>query len=166
MDRLLLHKAMREWNMQRIGMLWRVGLAVATAALLLGSSCASPDTRAGRDLADTVKIDGYRKLSEKHRGETTLLYFVGPAGVDLHQAVTARNWSPEPPPPGLPEVGAYEWVITGSANTEDHRCELAVSTLRPGFEDVAIELGDKQKRNLVAGRLTYVEVASMCAGAP
>jgi hypothetical protein len=153
--------------MLRIGRLWRGGLVgAAVVLLLLGSGCASPDTRAGRDLADTVKVDGYRKLSEKHMGETTLLYFVGPTGVDLHQAVTARNWSPGPPPSGLPEAGPFKWVIAGSANTEDHRCELAVSTLRPGFENVAIELDDKQRRDLVAGRFTYVRVACMCAGAP
>jgi len=152
--------------MLRIETLCRGGLAAATAALLLVSGCASPDTRAGRDLADTVKIDGYRKLAEKHKGEATLLYFVGPAGVDLQQAVKARNWSPALPPSGLPEAGAYKWVIAGSANTDDHHCELAVSTLRPGFENVAIQLDDEQKRHLAAGRLTYVEVASMCAGAP
>ena len=122
--------------------------------------------RAGRDLADTVKIDGYRNLAEQHKGETTLLYFVGPAGVDLQQAVKARNWSPAPPPSGLPEAGAYKWVFAGSANTDDHGCELAVSTLRPGFENVAIELDDEQKRDLAARRLTYVEIASMCAGTP
>jgi hypothetical protein len=86
-----------------------------------------------------VKIDGYRKLAEKHRGETTLLYFVGPAGVDLHQAVTARNWSPEPPPPGLPEVGAYEWVITGSAKHRGPR-------LQPGGKQAAARLRERRNR--------------------
>jgi hypothetical protein len=141
------------------------GILAATVVLLV-SACASPDTRAGRDLADTVRIEGLRKVSEEHKGETTLLYFVGPASVDLRKAVKARNWSPEPPPSGLPEVGAYKWVLAGSANTDNHHCNLAVSTLRPGFENVAIELDDKQKQELAAGRLTYVEVASVCAGAP
>jgi hypothetical protein len=91
MDRLLLHGPMCERNMLRIGTLCRGGLVAATAVLLLVSGCASPDTRAGRDLADTVKIDGYRKLAEKHKGETTLLYFVGGAGVDLQQAAAVLN---------------------------------------------------------------------------
>jgi hypothetical protein len=81
-------------------------------------------------------------VAREHRAETTLLYFVGPAGVDLSQAVTARSSSPEPPPSELPEVGAFEWLLVSSPDTDDYGCSLVVSTLRPGFESVAIELDD------------------------
>lgn len=160
------HQRRCGWEMLSVGRFWRGGAAAVTVVLLLGAGCGSPDARAARDLANTVKIEGYRKLGDQRKGETTLLYFVGPTGVDLREAVMARNWLPGPPPPGLPEVGAFKWVLAGSANTEDHRCELAVSTLRPGFENVAIRLDDEQKQDLAAGSITYVEIACVCAGAP
>lgn len=131
------------------------------------SGCgASPETRAGRDLADTVKIEGYRKLSEQHKAETTLLYFVGPPQVDLARAVSAQGWSPQPPSSNLPDTGPYKRVAEGYANTDRHACRVVVSTLRPGYESSAVELSKQEQQELAEGRLLYVEVASFCAGTP
>jgi len=143
----------------------RTVVAYVAVALLLVSACGvSPDARTSRELADTVKIEGYHRVSESHKAETTLLYFVGPPGIDLPRAVSARGWSPEPPPSGLPEGGAYKWVAFSSANSDKHRCSVVVSTLRPGFESSAIELSDAEKRELAEGRLVYVKVVCICAG--
>lgn len=105
------------------------------------TGCAgSSETGAGRDLADTVKIQGYRELYTEHQAETTLTYFVGPAGVDLKQAVSAKGWSPEPPDSSLPDTGAYKRVAEGYASNDKHRCRVVVSTLRPGFEASTMKL--------------------------
>lgn len=141
--------------------------AIAMVVALVVSGCGvSPETRAGRDLADTVKIDGYRRLAEQHKAETTLLYFVGPPGVDLTRAASARGWSPQPPSSNLPDAGSYKRVAEGYANTDKHACRVVVSTLRPGYESSAVELSKQEQRELAEGRLVYVEVACFCAGGP
>lgn len=135
-------------------------------ALALSGCAVSPETREGRNLADTVKIEGYRRLSEQHKAETTLLYFVGQPGVDLTRAVSARDWSPQPPPTNLPNAGAYKSVVESSVNIDKNICHVVVSTLRSGFESAAIELTKQEQRDIAEGRLVYVQVACFCARAP
>lgn len=136
-------------------------------ALLLMSGCGvSSEAKAAGELADTIKIEGYRKLSEERKAETALLYFVGPPGVDLLRAVSARGWSPQPPPSGQPDTGAFKWVAHSSADSGGHRCSVMVRTLRPGYESSAVDLSEEEKREVAEGKLVYVEVASVCAEAP
>jgi hypothetical protein len=139
---------------------------LAAVALMVSGCAVSPEARAGRELAETVKVKGYRKVYDRHPAAGTELYFIGPPGVDLSKAVSARNWSPEPPSSGLPDTGLYKRVAEGSANTDKHACRVVVSTLRPGYEPPSVELSKKEQQDVADGKQVYVRVTCYWAGAP
>jgi len=146
---------------------WLRNFGVVSAAVLTLSACArSTEAQAAADLADTVKIDGYRKIHDRQKGASTELYFVGPPGVDISQVFSARDWSPEPPPSDLPEVGAFKMVADSTIASGGLQCVVVVSTLRQGFESVAVYLNDEERGDLADGRLVYVKVNTYCAAPP
>lgn len=141
----------------------RAAALVVVAAVLLLSGCNNdPQTRMARDVAGTVRVDGFRKVGRENLDGSTIVYFVGPADADLQEAVRAHGFRPEPlPTSGLPDAGAFQWVIMGSVAGKEG-CRVMVGRLRPGFENDAIELSERQSRQLNDGTLAYVEVAVMC----
>jgi hypothetical protein len=132
--------------------------------VLAASGCASPETTAGRNLAETVRIDGYRKVGTHHKAETTLLNFVGPPVADLPAAISADDWNPESPSPELPDVGVFKRIAASDAHSDKYKCRVVVSTLRARNASVASELSQEEQREIGAGRLVYVQVACFCAG--
>jgi hypothetical protein len=149
----------------RLRVLYCSGLA---AAALLVSGCeVSSETSAGRELAQTVRIEGYRKVFDRHLGAGTELYFIGPPGVDLTRAVSARDWSPQPPSSGLPDSGLYKRVAEGSANTDKYGCRVVVSVLRPGYKPSSVgRMTEREQQDVADGKLVYVRVSCYCAGPP
>ncbi|MFC3744976.1 hypothetical protein ACFOS3_48740 [Paractinoplanes deccanensis] len=141
------------------------GGLTAAAVLLLTAGCVSGNAGASRELADSIKVEGFRQLAEHHKADTTRLVFVGPAETDLSQAVQAKDWSPQPPPSGLPDTTPFEWVLQSAARSEGHDCTVMVRRLRPGNEALATELNAEEKRELSEGKLSYLEISSVCMDA-
>jgi hypothetical protein len=147
----------------------RAAIALAVGAILsLVAGCAaeSPELRASRELADSVQIAGYRRIYSKTAADTVQVYFLGPANVDLAQAVSARGWSPEPPPSKVPTNLEWRWVLAGHADDAEHICNVGVSTLRPDLAPAAADISEDEKQQVAAGQLLYVEVNCGCVGRP
>jgi hypothetical protein len=141
----------------------RGGLAIVAALVLLAGCTIPPDVRAARELASTISIEGYRKAGEDREGEGThILFFVGPSDIDLATAVSARGWSPEPAPPGLPDNAIFTWILYSRADTDQWDCSVMFSTLRPDMGSSQSDLTDEEKRQVEAGELTYVKATCHC----
>ncbi|MFF5078387.1 hypothetical protein ACFY36_15160 [Actinoplanes sp. NPDC000266] len=136
--------------------------SVVLAGLLLAAGCGSPDVRASRDLADEVKVDGYRRASDYTKGNTARVSFVGPAGVNLETAVSVSGWSAGPAPGGFSDKIPFQWVLNGSARSGDRDCAVVVEKLRRGNEQLARGLSSQEMQDLTAGQLDYVNVSFIC----
>lgn len=135
---------------------------LAGAALLASSCTVSDEAKAGRELAGTVKIEGYRKVNVRYAGEGAELYFVGPPGIDPSKAVSARGWSPEPPIADLPDTGLFKWIAESEADTERYDCHVVVSTLRPGQKRPSVGVSEQEQQEVADGKLAYVLVTCSC----
>jgi hypothetical protein len=136
--------------------------AILMAALMLVAGCASSGAATSGSLADTVTVDGFRKVDEHRKADTTSYYFVGPPGTDLREAVSARDWAPQPAPGGFPSDTFYQWLLRSSADTGGYSCTVTVSRLNPKYSQLATGLTAAETQDVAAGRLDYVDVSSVC----
>src|SRR5262245_29308259 len=134
-------------------------IGVLVAVTLVLSGCAiSADARAARDLAGTVKVQGFRWVDTSYRADTILLYFAGHPPGDLTDAVSARGWTPTASSPGA-DLGTYTRVASGDANYKNHACVVDVDVLQRKYPTVASELNKQDQQAVADGALLYVRVA-------
>lgn len=138
----------------------RWGLLAVGLSLMAG--CGTSGAASSADLADTVTVDGFRKVDEYRKADTTSYYFVGPPGADLRKVVSARDWAPQPAPTGFPDTTNYEWLLKSNADIDGFTCTVVVQKLRPKFSQLASGLTAEEVRDVAAGRLDYLDVSSVC----
>jgi hypothetical protein len=136
--------------------------------VVVAAACGRPDPAdiAQRELADSVRIEGFRRVEVEDRGGVTYLYLVGPINTDLNTAVSASRWHPVPIPSDWPNTDLHwEAVVRSVPMIEEFQCPTTLSRHRLVKPVDVTGLSQEELDSIAAGRLLYVQVSIYCGGA-